>query len=256
MVATSPEDAARAHTGPEFARVPPRRAHGGDLPAPAAVRRAMRELLEEVGEGLLTRRQLDAALARAGVREPMAGDAVAQTLALLACHAHECVLAAKEIAAGRGTSYLRACLIEGLRLWPPVRHLTRVVDVPVDWHGVRLEPGTTVLVPVELLGGGREFAPEEWIGSGPTPLDGCPGAEDALEVGQAALAELLRERGYELLDADLGPGRPLPARLDSRRLRFAVHRVGRAVVRHAVPAGAVPRQRVDDSAHAAARPAS
>lgn len=175
----------------------------GDLPSPAEVRAAMRAF---PSEGLLTRKQFDLAL---GV--PLS-TAVVQTLALLACRPHECVTAAREVAAGGPTPYLRACVLEGLR----------------------------------LTSGSRHFAPEEWLDGAPSPI-----AERLLELAQAALAELIRERGYELLGQHLGE--PLPPRIDPARFRFAVHPVGAAAVRHAVPV--VPRQRVDRSLRPALDPA-
>lgn len=163
------------------------------------------------------------------------GPEVVRTLALLAWNAHACATAVKELATGGPTPFVRACLVESLRLWPRTPFLTRTTDAALDLHGVRLPPGTTLVIPVPLIGPAREFAPWRWIGTS-APPDLCP--EHTLTAGQAALSTLLPERGYELLDRDLDP---LPTRLDATRLRFAVHPVGPAVPRPTRPA--VPRQR-------------
>lgn len=165
----------------------------------------------------------------------LVGPEVVRALALLAWHAHACATAVKELATGGPTPFVRACLVESLRLWPRTPFLTRTTDAALDLHGVRLPPGTTLVIPVPLIGPAREFAPWRWIGT-TAPPDLCP--EHALTDGQAALSSLLPERGYELLDRELDP---LPTRLDATRLRFAVHPVGPAVPRPTRPA--VPRQR-------------
>ncbi|NUR83936.1 MAG: hypothetical protein HOY71_07600 [Nonomuraea sp.] len=218
MLVTGHDDARRVLLGREF------------LPAVGAA--LDRDVLEcrvsAPAEGLVSGREL------AGV----AGPGVVRALALLACHARECATAVKEIATGGPTPYLRGCLVEGLRLWPCEPYLHRVTGGEVDWHGTPLAGGTRIEVPVALAGPEREFAPWYWLNTR-VPADLC--SERRLDLGTAALAALLPERGYELLGADLWPGKPLPQTLDVHRLRFAVHRVGPAVPRAARPP--VPRQR-------------
>ncbi|MFI6322042.1 cytochrome P450 [Nonomuraea sp. NPDC050556] len=198
----------------------------GPIPAPLPIGEA-----PNVGEGVLS----------GGRLRVLVGPDVVRTLALLARDAHACATAVKELAVGGPTPFLRGCLVEALRLWPRAPFLTRVTTAPVAWQGIRLPAGTTITIPVHLLAPVQAFSPWHWLSAG-TPADLC--AEETLTLGQAALASLLPERGYELLD-------PVPAKLDPSRLRFAVHRVGRAVPRPAHPT--VPRQRENAQAAVSSR---
>lgn len=202
----------------------------GPAPAPQPVGRA-----PKVGEGVISGGRLAA----------LVGPDVVRALALLACDPHACATAVKEIATGGPTPFLRACLLEAVRLWPREPYLTRTVTVPVEVRGVRLAPGTRLAIPVRLLAPKQGFTPWHWV-SASAPADLC--AEETLTAGQAALAELLPQRGYELLDRTLDP---LPVTLKVARLRLAVHRVGPAVPRATRPV--VPRQRQDTQAAASSR---
>lgn len=198
----------------------------GPIPAPLPIGDA-----PQVGEGVLS----------GGRLRVLVGPDVVRTLALLARDAHACATAVKEIATGGPTPFLRGCLLEALRLWPRTPLLTRVTTAPVAWQGIRLPAGTTIAIPVGLLAPSPDFTPWHWL-SATAPADLC--AEETLAAGQAALASLLPERGYELLD-------PVPAKLDPSSLRFAVHRVGPARPRPAQPS--VPRQRENAQAAASSR---
>jgi hypothetical protein len=52
----------------------------------------------------------------------------------------------------------------------------------------------------------------------------CAGRNLALVLGTASLAELLRQREFELLRPKLAPDRPLPYGINALNVRFAVRR--------------------------------
>ncbi|SDG34848.1 Cytochrome P450 [Sinosporangium album] len=191
------------------------------------------------------------------------GMGIMQTLALFAVHPLKAAEAAADIRSaeeeyGKGTvaavtamPYLKASLLEGLRLWAPVPTLMRVTTEPVDWHGDKLPAGVNVMIPASLhhrnpqLGYADRFAPEAWI-SGEAGEDWwinpfsrgrgqCPGASLALLIGPAALAALLRDRRYELLEPQMRADRPLPLTINAARFRFAVRLPGPSAPREAVP---------------------
>ncbi|MEW1844226.1 cytochrome P450 [Nonomuraea angiospora] len=153
-----------------------------------------------------------------------------QTLALLAAHP------AQRKSARRDADYLRACLREGLRLWPPVPALSRVTATRTDWYGTTLPAGTTVLVPIAAhqrsprLPYANTFAPEIWLDGtaanewwarsfkGP----GCDGVHLSLAVGTAFLAGIVRAARPKPVGRLLSPHRPLPHTLNLARLRVTM----------------------------------
>jgi cytochrome P450 len=169
-----------------------------------------------------------------------------RALALLCSHPSQRAVAETEVSATDRSSaasvaalrYLRACLQEAMRLWPTTPLLSRETLVDLAWDGAVVAAGTQVLIPNTFLHRDRDrleyadrFAPEAWtdgdaadyvgfnhFSRGP---QGCPGAELALLVASAALAELLAERQPRLLDSPLDPAKPLPHMLDFFALRFA-----------------------------------
>ncbi len=153
--------------------------------------------------------------------------AVFNALAVLTTHpaAHERALAevrAADEAHGPGTvaalaelAFVRACLLDSVRLWPAAAMLVRVTAAETDWYGETLPIGTRVLVPVvaqhraRSLPQANRFAPELWL-DGSADADWqmnvfsrggaqCAGRNLALMLGTASLAELLRQREFELL---------------------------------------------------------
>ena len=79
----------------------------------------------------------------------------------------------------------------------------------------------------------NRFAPDSWL-DGSADADWqmnvfsrggaqCAGRNLALQLGTASLAELLRQREFELLDPKLAPNRPLPYGINALNVRFAVH---------------------------------
>jgi cytochrome P450 len=180
--------------------------------------------------------------------------AVFNALALLATHPAERERALAEIrtadeAHGPGTvaaladlAFVRACLLDSVRLWPAAPMLVRVTAAETEWYGVTLPIGSRVLIPViahhraRRLPHANQFAPGRWL-DGSADADWqmnvfsrggaqCAGRNLALLLGTASLAELLRQRDFELLSPKLTPDRPLPYGINPLKVRFAVHGTG------------------------------
>ncbi|MEU0572699.1 cytochrome P450, partial [Nonomuraea sp. NPDC005983] len=152
-----------------------------------------------------------------------------QTLALLATHP------AQRHTAETDPDYLRACLQEGLRLWPPAPALSWVTTRVTDWYGTAVPAGTTVLVPIGLdqhghgLPSAHRFVPEMWLDGTAsdelwaTPFgDRCKGMKLALLVGTAFLDGMLALARPEAVGRELSPSRPLPSTLNPLRLRVVM----------------------------------
>jgi cytochrome P450 len=163
-------------------------------------------------------------------------------LAVLAAHPAEAARAADD-ADGGGTelAYLRACVLESLRLWPTTPVILREYvpnGAPVPGFPER---GGQVILFVPLFhrdpavsADADRFAPDAWLTAADrprwpfVPFSGgpamCPARHLAPMLGAAFLAGLLAARrvtpapGAPALD----PARPLPGTLDPFTLRFAL----------------------------------
>jgi cytochrome P450 len=132
--------------------------------------------------------------------------------------------------------YLEACLLEGARLYPPVRftmHRAGAADTP---NGTHIAPGTELLQVFSLTQRDRDtdptaddFRPERWLGPAAQAeamypnlfLSGarrCPGRDLILFVCRGAAAQVLRAGlviGTERLAVD-----PVPFSFPEKRLGF------------------------------------
>ncbi len=176
--------------------------------------------------------------------------AVLNALALVTAdpEAHERALAeirAADSAHGSGTvaalgelAFVRACLLDSVRLWPAAAMLVRVTAVATEWYGETLPIGTRVLIPAAAhhrarrLPHANRFAPDLWL-DGSADADWqmnvfsrggaqCAGRNLALLLGTASLAELLRQREFELLRPTLAPDQPLPYGINPLKVRLAI----------------------------------
>lgn len=164
----------------------------------------------------------------------VAASALTHTLALLAAHPPH------RKAARSDPDYLRACLHEGMRLWPAVPALARVTTADTSWYGTTLPAGRTVLIPVAAhqrnprLPYANTFAPEIW-------LDGtaasewwaqppCAGVHLTVTIGTAFLSAILRDARPKPVGRVLSPHRPLPHSLNLSRLRVTMRPVLRRPV--------------------------
>jgi len=154
-------------------------------------------------------------------------------------------VSAADTAHGPGTvaglgqlAFVRACLLDSVRLWPAAAMLVRVTAAETEWYGETLPIGARVLIPVAAnhrarrLPHANRFAPDRWL-DGSADADWqmnvfsrggaqCAGRNLALLLGTASLAELLRQREFELLRPKLAPDRPLPYGINALNVRFAV----------------------------------
>ncbi|MFI7275301.1 cytochrome P450 [Streptomyces sp. NPDC049879] len=174
-----------------------------------------------------------------------AGAATLRTLALLAGHPEHAARARTEAEEGdparpRTLPYLRACVLEALRLWPTTPVLLRESTEPTTWHGTVVPAGTVfaAFAPyfhrADPAGScGDAFEPEIWLdgraGRNPAlvPFSGgpgrCPGEDVVLLTASTWLAALLEGREYAVTSG-VRPvaGEPVPATIDHFGLGFAV----------------------------------
>jgi cytochrome P450 len=179
-----------------------------------------------------------------------AGIALTRTLALLATHPEQLVAASAEAHEHDGIAllpYLRACVLESVRLWPTTPLILRDTTEETVWGAgaqqFTVDAGAAVLVPTvafhrdeQLLPFAHDFAPEIWLdgraqqhpqlvpfSAGPAA---CPGRDLVLFVTSTLLAQLLRNAKFELRSApDLSPKEPLPLTYNNFGLDFSVRAV-------------------------------
>ncbi|GAA3114228.1 cytochrome P450 [Planomonospora alba] len=197
-----------------------------------------------------------------------AGIATFRTLALLAAHPEHTARARAETAATHPEGaaverpFLRACVLESVRLWPTTLAILRDGTRTTHWEGGVIPRQTPFLIHSSFVNrdeeadpGANRFTPHIW-------LDGtaaerwsivpfsrgaarCPAQNLVLTVASEVLAALLRGRDLRLaFPRTFEPGRDLPYTLDHFTLRFDVHRPaaqdgtgGRAARAGAVPSG-------------------
>ncbi|WP_243770219.1 cytochrome P450 [Amycolatopsis acidicola] len=172
-----------------------------------------------------------------------AGIATFRTLALLASHSQAGAQAHAEATAAdpsepRQLPFLRACVLESVRLWPTTPALLREAAEDTAWG----RKGTTYLVSTpffhrdaQRLPYADRFEPGIWLdgraaeqpalvpfSAGP---GACPGRDVVLFATSTLLANLLRRYRFTVLDKRLRPG-DLPATLDHFTLRFALEPAG------------------------------
>jgi cytochrome P450 len=167
-----------------------------------------------------------------------------RALALLATHPEQRRLAREEVdavdlATPQHLPYLRACVLESLRLWPTTPAVLRESTQRTQWEDGPMPEGTSILTYApffhrddEHVEAAHRFAPELWatqrtehdwpfvpFSAGPAQ---CPGRNVVLHTVSLALARILRDRDVDLLDGRLRPDEDLPGSLDMFTLRFAV----------------------------------
>ncbi|WP_019925486.1 cytochrome P450 [Nocardia sp. BMG111209] len=174
-----------------------------------------------------------------------AGIALARTLALLATHPEQQARARADAAAPQRPDprlYLRACVLESLRLWPTTPVLLRDLTEDTEWNEdrrpVHTRAGAAVLISApafhrdpDMLPFAHEFVPDIWLdgraeqypqlvpfSAGPAA---CPGRNVVLLVTSTLLANLLDNVDFRL-DVPLrtSADEPLPPTLDHYRLGF------------------------------------
>lgn len=167
-----------------------------------------------------------------------AGMATYRTLALLASHPAaldraRADLDGADLAEPNQLSYLRACVLDAVRLWPTTPMILRETTEETSWGPA----GTTVLIFTPFfhrdpdLPYADRFEPDLWLdgraaenpalvpfSAGPAI---CPGRDLVQFCASTMLANLLRDHGYEQASGPvLSPERPLPATLDNFHLKL------------------------------------
>ena len=136
--------------------------------------------------------------------------------------------------------FLRACMLESLRLWPTTPAILRETSTETRWDSGTMPPKTAALIFVpyfhrnrESLAGADSFTPDIWLNghsrrdwplvpfsAGPAE---CPGRNLVLLVTSSMLATLLENhRLRQLHPRPLVAGNPLPGTLSPFRLRFGI----------------------------------
>src|SRR5436305_10850966 len=136
--------------------------------------------------------------------------------------------------------FLRACVLESVRLWPTTPAILRELTSDTTFSGTRFDAGSSVLITVpafhrdpDLLPFANDFSPDIWLdgraeqypqlvpfSAGPAE---CPGRNLVLFVTSTLLAHLLSALAFELTSTPRpSPGQPLPMTLNQLTLDFAV----------------------------------
>lgn len=166
-----------------------------------------------------------------------------RTLGLLAAHPDKMARAAQEASGcdARDLSFLRACIVETLRLYPTTPAILRETTEDVEFEGGVLEKGTGVLIFAPffqrddaLHEDAHRFNPDAWLGIDPegrppfVPFSAgpavCPARHFVPMIASAAIASVLRRRAVTLLRPDL-PTEKLPGTLNNYRQVFGLEPV-------------------------------
>lgn len=141
-----------------------------------------------------------------------AGIALFRALVVIAADDHLGQRARADVAPD--LAFLRACLLESVRLWPTTPAILRQTDRDTEWGSAIMAAGTGVLIHVpfvhrddERLPFAHSFAPDIWLAAeaprwllipfsaGPGE---CPARNLVLMLASRTLAALLKERRYRL----------------------------------------------------------
>jgi cytochrome P450 len=159
-----------------------------------------------------------------------AGIAVFRTIALLAVHPKEMAWARNDVmsrAERPELPYLRACMLDCLRLWPTTPVVLRETDAETRWDAGIMAAGTGLIIHVPFLHRddsripyADSFAPETWLNGEAQqwpfiPFSAgtaeCPARNLVLLLASAMLAALLERSDFRMPEGrEFAPGK-LPA---------------------------------------------
>ncbi len=168
-----------------------------------------------------------------------AGIVTFRTLALIASHAEQAEAVRAELSTTDLTQpaqlpYLRACVLESVRLWPTTPMVLRESTRPTGWGPT----GTTSVIyapffhrDADTLPFANDFAPRIWLDGTAerhpalVPFSAgqgeCPGRHIVLLTASTMLAALLERHEFTVTGKPgIADGRRLPATLDHTGLRF------------------------------------
>lgn len=165
-----------------------------------------------------------------------AGITTVRTMAVLATHPQQAASAWSDLA-DPDLGYLRACVLDTLRLWPTTLVVLRDSTAPIRWGQAVVPAGTAFAAPVTFLHRdprlpyADRFSPQIWLDGTARdnwsliPFSGgpaaCPGRNLVLLVTSTMLAELHRQHRFTLLSRPtLAPDRPLPHSLNYASIRL------------------------------------
>lgn len=174
-----------------------------------------------------------------------AGIVTFRALALLATHPEHAQrvraeLAEADLSVAADLPYLRACVLESVRLWPTTPIILRDTTVDTGWNGTAIPARSAVAICApffhrdeQALPYADQFAPDIWLdgrasgnpalvpfSSGP---GACPGRNLMLYISSTLLATLLQRQDFHLVSRTrISPRYPLPRTLNNYALRFAV----------------------------------
>ena len=172
-----------------------------------------------------------------------AGMATFRALTVLATHPEAMTAARREVdgdtSGRRLLPYLRASILESLRLWPTTPMILRQTTQPVQWEQGLMPADCGVLIYAPYfhrdersLRSAHSFSPERWLteeddGWPLVPFSGgpvvCPGKQLVLLVTSAALAALVAGHDFRVEAGQaLDPARPLPGTMDNYSVRLGV----------------------------------
>ena len=134
--------------------------------------------------------------------------------------------------------YLRACLLEAVRLWPTTPAILRQTDRATEWDGAVMPAGTGVLIHMpfmhrddERLPFANRFAPEVWLNGDASrwpliPFSGgtgeCPARNLVLLLASRTLATLLARHDVALPEGRRLNADALPATFDHFSLSLTI----------------------------------
>ncbi|WP_142847727.1 cytochrome P450 [Telmatospirillum sp. J64-1] len=179
------------------------------------------------------------------------GMATIRALALIVTHPEQGERAYGEIAelwsqGKKNLPFLRACILESLRLWSTTPVVLRESRQDTLWPMGKMEKDTSIVIFAPFfhrddqnLAYADRFYPDLWLqgqreGGWPLiPFSGgsgiCPARNLVPMLGSMVLATLLQGRRFALKDpAKLDPAQPIPGSLDNYTLRFLVQEGGQA----------------------------
>lgn len=161
-----------------------------------------------------------------------------RALALLTTAPGAVTRARAELDGSPDLPYLRACVLESLRLWPTTPLILRDTTEETTWARGTLPAGSSVVIFAPFfhrderhVPEAHRFAPELWLrerGDDDWPLvpfSGgpamCPGRNVVLLIASGVLGRLVAERDYEVHGAaGMRAGAPVPGSLSPFGLRF------------------------------------
>ncbi|MFR9749990.1 cytochrome P450 [Nocardia sp. 004] len=176
-----------------------------------------------------------------------AGSALSRTMAVLSTHPQHHARALGDACEPQRValrSYLRACVLESVRLWPTTPILLRDLTTDTQWRdgdeSFTIAAGATLIIALsafhrdsDLLPFADEFTPDIWLdgraeqypqlvpfSAGQTD---CPGRNLVLFVTSTLLAHLLTAADFRPRSAaSLSPQMPLPVTVNTSGLDFTV----------------------------------